>query len=197
MLTLESNDSTQIVERNIGYAGIGSSWSPSDESVKEMILVPNFIAGVQVGISHDFDFRGAFHLAGLGSFGLRLGGQYVIFDRESRVNMALGSDFGGTVLLDKKGTFGYLVTDVLNADFYIPISIKFKPQYRLIITPRYSYNYFSTIDEDKVNLRIPTLTIGLRLKTWYCEASVSRFQKEYYPNIGLIRVLNNLSRSLN
>ena len=198
---------------NYFYLGVGTGVEAKIDSVSangdiafsnELKMVPNLNFGGQFGLVHNLDLRLAVHLPNfLGGFGARLGPQYAFFGRESKFNMAIGSDLGFVLAKDSIKIFGsttaldIYVNGAINADFFLPISFNFNENSRIIITPRYSFNTFyirrNTMEKKgrKFNPNVPSLAIGLRLNRIYLEASAFRFQNEYFPNFGLIYVFKN------
>jgi hypothetical protein len=195
------------------YVGIGTGVRAGIESVDQdgninfsddIDMAPNVYAGGQLNLVDKLDLRLAIHLPYLiGGFGLRAGPQYSFFRKESIFNMAFGTDLGFVVAKDSLKIFGttsaldIYANGAINADIFLPISIRFKQHTRIIITPRYSFNTifirYNTNDPEtfKFKPNLPSLALGLRMKRLYFEISAFRFQDEYFPNFGMVYIFDN------
>jgi len=210
------NDPVSVQKDNAdSYVGIGTGVKASIDSVSangdiafsnELTMAPNLCFGSQIGLIHNLDLRAAVHLPYiLGGFGARLGPQYTFFSKESKFNMAIGSDLGFVIAKDSIKIFGTTsalnihANGAINADFFIPLSFNLNENSRIIITPRYSFNTIyirhNTGEKEsfKFSPHIPSLALGLRLDRLYIEASAFRFRNEYYPNFGLIYIFKGNS----
>lgn len=205
------------VEKNKAnfYIGIGTGTEAKIDSVTidnnvvfsdKVGMAPNLCFGGQIGLLHNFDLRFSVHLPYIvGGFGFSVGPQYSFFNNHSKVNMAIGSDLGFVFAKDSLTLFGstsaldIYSNGAMNADFFMPISFSFSEKSRIIITPRYSYNVinmrYNTGENDsyKFNLYVPSIAVGLKLNKLYLEASVFQFENKYYPNFGLVYILESKS----
>lgn len=190
------------------YMGVGTGMKAKIESVEDngdinfsenMEMAPNLCFGGQIRLIEKLDLRFAGHFPYIvGGIGLRAGPQYSFFSRESKFNMAIGSDLGFVVAKDSITILGSSspldvhANGAINADFFLPLSFSFNENYRIILTPRIGFNtYYIRENTNFKNARkfkpqIPSLALGLRLNKFYLEASGFWFQDEIYPNFGLV-----------
>jgi len=197
------------------YLGIGTGVRAEIDSVSEngdiafsneVSMAPNLNFGGQFRLVDNLDLRIAAHLPYiLGGFGARVGPQYAFIGRESKFNIAIGSDLGFVASKDSIKILGSTsaldihVNGAINADFFLPFCYNFNENSRIIITPRYSFNTYyirhntGEKKSHKFNPDVLSLAIGLRLNKVYLEASAFRFQNEYFPNFGLIYVFKGKS----
>jgi hypothetical protein len=192
------------------YWGVGTGTKPKVESVdmdgkinfsNDLEMAPNFYLGGQVKLIDKLDLRFSMHLPYvIAGFGLRAGPQYSFFSRESKLNLAIGTDLGFTLAKDSLSILGSAnaldvhANGAINADFFVPFSYSFNENYRIILTPRISFNTFyirentNYRDTRKFKPQIPSLALGLRLDKVYLEASGFWYQDAMYPNFGIVYI---------
>ena len=195
------------------YLGVGTGVRAEIESVDpdgtinfsdEVSMAPNFYFGGQLNVVDKLGLRFSMHLPYLiGGFGLRAGPQYSFFKKESKFNMAVGTDLGFVVAKDSIKIFGSSspldihANGAINADFFIPFSFSFNEYTRIILTPRYSFNTifirYNTGDDETYKFRpnVLSMALGMRIKRFYFEYSSFRYQGQYFPNFSIVYMLNN------
>lgn len=195
------------------YAGIGSGIRASADVVDDngdiifnehLDMAPNLAVGAQINLVHNLDLRLAMHFPYvIGGFGLRAGPQFSFFNRESRFNMALGTDLGFVVakdslnVLDSSIPLDITVNSIIYADFFLPIGYQLNENTKIVLTPRYSLNtYFiryrtDSKDSYKFNPRVPSIALGLHHKKVYLEFSAFQYKDELYPNFGIVYLLGD------
>jgi hypothetical protein len=193
-------------EEEFGYVGIATGVMPKIDSFavdgavsfsNKLTQHPNLCLGGQINAVENLDVRGAIHMPlPFGGFGMRAGPQFSFLNRESKFNVAIGSDLGYTFAKDSIKLFGdniplsIAVNGVFSADFFLPLRYSFNNESRLIVTPRYSYTTFymryNTERKSSYSFRtyVPSLAIGFRIKHFYFENSVFLFQDKYIVNYG-------------
>lgn len=201
------------------YAGGGTGQKPEIDSISDngdiyssgkISTVPILAGGGQYGINNQLDLRFALHLPYVvGGFGLRLGAQYSLFNAGRKFNAAIGSDLGFVIAKDSLRIFGTAepmnpeVKGAINADFFMPLSVRVSPHFNVILTPRYSFNNFwIRKNEDMENSRsfspsFPVLSLGLKIYNIYVEGTGIYYENTLYPNIGLVYQFNFSKDELN
>ncbi len=197
----------------LAYVGIGTGIQAKIDSVNpnngninfsnKISTAPVLSLGVQIGVSNQTDVRVAVHFPKLfGGAGIRGGVQHSFFDSNSTFNMALGMDLGGVFSKDSIKIFGSKTSvsketnGALNADFFIPLSVKFKEDLLLILTPRYSFNTFyirknqNNSEETSFGISYPAVSLALRNKKYYFETTVLYYDEKVYPHFGIVRLIN-------
>lgn len=195
------------------YGGIGMGLETKIDSVSDIsgaihfsdkiITAPVLAFGIQAGAAKQTDIRLAFHLPKIfGGFGLRAGVQQSIFNPDSKFNVALGTDLGFVISKDSIHIFGSgneinkSTNGAINADFFLPIGFSSQKNFRIVLTPRYSLNVMYVRkfrDERKSNsfkFSYPALSLGIRKKHFYFEATGIFYQKSFYPNFGVAWMSN-------
>ena len=190
------------------YAGIGSGMTPEIDSVTvdgdvifsdRLEQAVNLCLGGQLGLYDKLDLRFAMHLPRIvGGFGLRLGPQYSFFGEHSDFQLAMGADLGFVLAKDSIRIFGggsdlsIHANGAINADFFMPMSIRIGKGCRLVVTPRYSLNTFfvrRNVDEKRsrhFTPEFPFLALGLKFGKLYLEASALHFDQQYFGNFGVV-----------
>lgn len=209
MNNLYVNDPVSVEDDGANvYLGIGTGIRAEIDSVDQngnisfsddIIMAYSLCIGAQFNLVDKLDLRVLAHLPYIvAGFGLRAGPQYSFFKKESKFNMAIGADFGFVLAKDSLKILGttseldIYANSAFNADFFIPFSYSFNKETRIIITPRYSFNTInirhntSESKSFKFEPEFPSLTLGLRIKSFYFEISAFRFQGEYMPNFGIV-----------
>ena len=194
------------------YAGIGTGINAKIDSVSESNgdvyfsgqtdIAPILSVGFQAGVTKQFDIRGAVYFPFIvGGFGVRLGPQYSFFDSSSDFNMALGVDLGFSVAKDSLGLSGSKSSldrnskGSFSSDIFLPFSYKLADHFSIILTPRYSYNSFfilKNLNSDKsksYGLSYPSLTMGLRIYTFYLEFSELYYNNSFNPHGGICWII--------
>ncbi len=195
------------------YFGIGTGVQAKIDSVNKtngninfsnkISTAPVLSIGGQFGISNRTDIRLAIHLPKIfGGLGIRAGLQHSFLDSLSMVNFAIGCDLGGVFTRDSIKFFGSKTSvnketnGAINADFFIPISVKIKKDLLIVLTPRYSLSTFyilenqlNTVDKN-FNLGYPALSLGIRNRQFYFEASSIFYNEKVYPHLGFVRFIN-------
>lgn len=159
---------------------------------------PVLSAGLQVGILNQTDIRLALHFASVGgSFGFRTGVQHSFFDFQSKMNIALGTDLGFVVALDSMKILGTMTAidksanGAINADVFIPVSIRLKDNFSLVVTPRYSLNtiYVRKFEDENSSVpfkfKYPAVSLGIRTGKLYFEVTTLIYHHTVYPHFGL------------
>lgn len=203
------NDPVSVQDEGANiYIGIGTGVRAEIDSVdqngnisfsNDLTMAPNIYFGGQFNLVNNLDLRFTLHLPYLiGGFGLRAGPQYSFFKKESVFNMAIGTDLGFVVAKDSLKIFGttsaldIYANGAINADFFLPLSVRLNQDTRLIITPRYSFNTIyirqnmKNKESHKFKPNVPSLAVGLKMKRFYFEYSTFRFQEDYFPNFGMV-----------
>ena len=135
----------------------------------------NICGGFQAGITDKWSVRGAIHIPHMpGGIGIRLGTQYSFFDTSSFLNLAIGTDLGWIKSIDSMGFFGLNKHAIekesnaaINADFFLPINLRFSSKSRIIFTARYRFNRIyirrniHKKTSTKFNPHLATLAVGL------------------------------------
>ena len=192
------------------YLGVGTGARAKIDSVdssgnvsfaNDLTLAPNLFFGGQVSLIDNLDLRFSVHLPYIiGGFGARLGPQYAFFSKDSRFNMAVGTDLGFVLAKDSLRIFGtnnaldVYASGAINADVFLTMGYQFNENSRIVITPRYSFNTLyirqNTQQETttKFKPQLPSVALGLYLNRIYIEASAFRFQDKYFPNVGLVYI---------
>ena len=190
-----------------GYLGIGSGVKAKIDSINsssgkiffsnDISTAPILALGAQRGISNKTDVRFALHLPyGFGGVGMRVGLQHSFMDSSSKMNFAIGIDAGGVLAKDSIKLFGSqkaVNTETnggLNADIFIPFSIKLQKDVLLIFTPRYSFNriyvrkYQTGKNTSNFNLGYPAFSIGVRKRKFYFETTALVYDSKVFPHFG-------------
>jgi hypothetical protein len=189
------------------YLGGGTGQKPEIDSTSDdgtiyssgnISTAPILAIGGQYGINNQLDMRFAIHLPYVvGGFGLRAGAQYCFFNAGSRFNAAIGTDLGFVIAKDSLKVFGAKepmnpeVKGAVNADFFMPFSVRVSDHFNIILTPRYSLNtFYIRKNENKGNSRaynasIPVLSLGIKIYKWYIEATGLYYNEILYPNVGV------------
>ncbi len=190
------------------YVGLGTGLSPDIDSTSvngdihfsdKLILAPNFCFGGQVGLGDQLDLRFDLHLPYvITGIGLHGGIQYSLFRKWTRFNAAAGTDIG---FIFAKDTLSLGSTKIgldpdtkgaLNADFFLPVSYKLKENYRLVLTPRISFNTLFVRrnaygeKSQKYSPIYPALSFGAFLNKLYIEATAMYIGNSVRPGFGII-----------
>jgi hypothetical protein len=140
------------------------------------------------------DLRIAFNFPYIiAGFGFRAGVQHSFFRKEEPFNLAVGADVG--IALSKDSLLGVkldnIMQDAVNADIFLPMSFSSSPNYRIIFTPRISFNAFyvkENIFLSKTTVYstfIPSITLGMKLNRIYIECGVHSVHQVLMPNLGI------------
>lgn len=189
------------------YAGLSTGVAPRVDSVAadghiffsgKYSMAPVLSVGGAVNIKNGLQFRGSIHLPYIiGGIGLKGGVQYCFFPKGSRFNMSVGGD--ASVIFAKEsieifGTYNELnpwTKIAFSTDIFVPFSVQVFEDLKLIAAPRYSFNFFflrlnENFDNSKCHiLQYPVLSIGLKFKKIYLEASGLYYNNNYHPMVGL------------
>lgn len=203
------NNPIPVGKSNVnGYLGLGTGAEAKIDSVSFLTgevfssgkpgIAPALSLAFQYGISDRTDFRFAIHFPKLiGGVGLRLGVQHSLFDSHSGINIALGADFGYAFSNDSIKIFGTRTeidkskNGILNADVFLPVSLKLNGDVTLVLTPRYSLNTFYIRKYQDVQkgipfkVKYPALSLGCWLKYFYMEVTGSIYDHTVYPYFGV------------
>ena len=197
------------------YLGIGTGVVAKIDSISlgngtvnfsnKISNAPILSLGSQIGLSKQTDLRIAIHLPWIiGGFGFRAGIQHSFFDSKSRINMAIGSDLGFVVSKDSieiSGTNAAIggkdSNGAINADLFLPISLKIKNDFRVVLTPRYSLTKIYIREyQDKngtkpFSFHYPALSLGIRVKRFYFETTVLYYFNSFaYHHFGAAWFIN-------
>lgn len=198
---------------NMAYIGVGTGVQLKIDSVNKdngninfsnkIATAPILAIGGQFGISKKTDIRLAVHFPKIiGGFGIRAGLQHSFWESNSKINIALGVDLGGVFsrdsikILGSKTSVNKETNGALNADFFIPFSVKLNTNTSLIITPRYSFNTFYIRrnqlynEANNFNLSYPALSLGIKSKKMYFEITTISYDNKLYPHFGFARLLD-------
>ena len=196
-----------------GYLGVGTGLQAEIDSIsfpsgainfsERVSTSMNLVFGGQVGLGKKYSVRFSGHLPKLlGGFGLRGGLQKTLFDSTSNVNISLGFDMGFVL---SKDSVSFLRTrwavnketnSALNADGFFSLSLKTGEYSRLIITPRYSFNTLYIRKYKYEEGSVPfgfqhfSLSLGLKAKKIYLEATGMFLNDEFIPHFGIARIIN-------
>lgn len=168
---------------------------------------PIFYVGGQIGLSDKLDLRFALHFPYLvGGFGIRSGIQYSLFSASSKFNMAMGTDLGFVFAKDTVTIFGAdipseITTEgAINADFFMPVGYSFSDQFRITLTPRYSFNGVfvrKNVNESKTKYYKPQVygvSVGLRYKSLYVEYTSLYYKNKIIPSFGIAYLVSSLDK---
>jgi len=195
------------------YFGIGTGVRVKVDSVNgssgninfsnKISTAPVLSFGGQFGISNQTDARVAVHIPNIiGGFGIRGGLQHSFWDSNAKINLAIGLDLGTVFHRDSINIFGSKTSvnketnGALNADFFIPFSVKLKKDFLIIFTPRYSFNTFYirknqfNTDDRSFNLGYPAMSLGIKSRKFYFEATTLFYDEKVYPHIGFAKFIN-------
>jgi hypothetical protein len=195
------------------YFGIGTGIQAKIDSVNngngkisfsnKISTAPILSFGGQFGISNQTDVRVALHLPKIvGGFGIRAGLQHSFWDSDAKVNCAIGLDLGGVFskdsikIFDSKTSLNKETNGAIHADFFMPISVNIKKDLSIILTPRYGFNTFYIRENqfntsaNSFNFRYPTLSLALRSKQIYFEASTIFYDEKIYPQFGFAKIID-------
>ncbi len=198
---------------NMAYLGVGTGVQLKIDSINKdngninfsnkIATAPILAIGGQFGISNKTDIRLAVHFPKIiGGFGLRAGIQHSLLGPNSKINIALGADLGFVLsrdsikILGTKTSVNKETNGALNADFFIPFSVKLNENTSMILTPRYSFNTFYIRrnqlykEDDNFNLSYPVVSLGIQSKKLYFEISTIHYNDKLYPHFGFARLLN-------
>ncbi len=191
------------------YIGAGTGIKPTIDSISNNSKVnfsnkigaaPILSIGGQFGIGEHMNIRGAIHFPQIvGGLGLRGGVQYGVFPAKSKFNVAIGLDLGGvwgrdTIKFLEMST-PHEVNQAFNADFCLPISYKFKENFSVILTPRYSFNsfdikrYTNKTLSTQYNLYAPVLSLGIKIHNFYIESNAIYYNNTLYPHFGVAFII--------
>ncbi len=196
----------------VAYIGVGTGVQLKIDSVNKdngninfsnkIATAPILAIGGQFGISKKTDIRVAVHFPKIiGGFGIRAGLQHSFWESNSKINIALGVDLGGVFsrdsikILGSKTSVNKETNGALNADFFIPFSVKLNTNTSLIITPRYSFNTFYIRrnqlynESNNFNLSYPAISLGIQSKKMYFEITTIHYNDKLYPHFGFARLL--------
>lgn len=195
------------------YLGIGTGVEAKIDSISKntgeinfsdkISTAPVLSFGGQFGITNQTDARIAVHLPKIiGGLGIRAGLQHSFLDSNSTINIAIGMDLGGVFSKDSikifgsKTEIGKETNGALNADFFIPVSIRFQNNMMLILSPRFSFNSFFirenqfNNDDNTFKLGYPALTLGIKSRKFYFESSALCYGNKLYPQFGFARLIS-------
>jgi len=208
------NDPTPIGRGNQEiYLGGGTGIRPRIDSVtnntkinysKRIKTAPIAVAGLKVGLGERMNLEVGLHFPKIiAGIGLRVGTQYSFLKKDSKFNFALGANVGTIWAEDNVKILGTyvpnpeLIKQAFNGDVFLPISYNFTENFRLIITPRFSFNSVSikrfTDFSDVQNFRyqMPILSVGALInKNFYFEYSAIYYDKLIYPHFGIAYIVS-------
>ncbi|MFZ4545548.1 MAG: hypothetical protein ACOYOA_15965 [Saprospiraceae bacterium] len=178
------------------YMGIGTgTWLLGDSTIilndkpAKYFMFPEAALGFKYGVGPKTNLHLAMHVPlTISGLGLKIGFQQSFFEANAPFNLALGADIGGTIAGNK--IFGISFNEnenrgAFNADFFMPLSLKFNESLKLIMTPRYSFNTYFVSQKNIANFTV--MSAGISYKKNLFEASVL-FNNEYFlPRVGYIR----------
>lgn len=203
------NNPVPVGKSNVhGYLGLGTGAEAKIDSVSSLTgevfssgklgISPAISLAFQYGISDQTDLRFAIHFPKIiGGVGLRLGVQHSLFDSYSGMNVALGADFGYSFSNDSIKIFGTRTeidkskNGILNADIFLPVSLKLNKDVILVATPRYSLNTFYIRRYQDVQkgrafkVKYPALSLGCWMKSFYVEVTGLVYDHTVYPHFGI------------
>lgn len=192
-----------------GSIGIGTGIMPKIDSMNSMsgqvyfndkiTFSPILSGNFQGGLGNTTDWRCSIHLPFiLGGFGLRLGLQQSFFNKDSKFNIAIGTEVGMTL---SKDTIKYKEIKIngdaktrggFNADFYLPISYQVSKDFKITLAARYSFssfdirsNVYNNDNKYTFKCNYPIASLGLTYRHWYIETSAFQFQNQIYPLLGV------------
>jgi hypothetical protein len=200
------------------YAGLGTGLMPKIDSTSEngdihfsndLSVAPNLCVGGRYGLGEQTDIRFALHLPHIISgFGLKAGMQQSIFKSWTKFNIALGADAGFVVAKDTLHLGDVAIAldpatkGAINADFFMPLSCNFNENYRIILTPRVSFNtiYIRRNQYEKKSQKYSpvysALSLGAHLNRLYLEATVHYIDDMIIPGLGIVYIFDRVNDSI-
>lgn len=216
--TMYINDPKAIGEDEVdGVIGIGTGMQPDIDSVSKegdiffssrYRYAPIVFGAAQIGLTEKLDLRVAAHFPyAAGGFGGRIGCQFAMMPENSKLQMAIGSDFGFVFARDTLRLFGTAnameveSTGGLNFDFFLPVGFCPSDNFELIITPRYSFNgVFIRKNKHESGTRFYTpmlfgISAGVKVKRFYAEFSNLYFENTVIPSFGVAYTFSSKRQS--
>jgi len=142
----------------------------------------NLCLGGKYGFTDRFNVGASIHFPRIiGGLGFNAQPQISLFRKESFFNVALNTNLGFVLSTDSIKILGELdvrTKAALNADIAMPISFRLGSNYRIIATPRYSFDliylrkeYYSDRDK-KMKIKFPAISLGLKLNKVMLESTM-------------------------
>ncbi len=142
----------------------------------------NLCLGGKYGFSDRFNLAGSIHFPQIvGGIGCNIQPQFSFFRKQSLFNMAINTNLGIVGSTDSIRILGDLdvkTKHAINADFGLPLSLRLGEGYRIIVTPRYSFNSFAFRKEygsdsyKKKTLKFPAISLGVKIKRVMLESTM-------------------------
>jgi hypothetical protein len=200
----------------IAYIGLGSGFVPIIDSIStngtvhnsnKLELAPNLCINGQYGLRKQTNLRFAIHLPYIVTgIGVRAGIQQSFFKKEAPFNLAIGTDIGFVFTIDSlfESKLDNAMKNAINADIFLPVSYSFSPNYRIVLTPRLSFNSVyvrQNIYEEKAKVYpfyVPSITLGVILNRIYIETGIHSVNNILMPNFGICYIfkLNRVESGL-
>jgi hypothetical protein len=188
-------------------AGVGSGFKPKFDSIipsqHQLQYFPVLSFNGQLGLTTNLDktnLRFSIWTPMFASLGGRLGIQQSFFNHYSKLNIAVGIDFGYSLTSDSTKNSGHQINQhVFTSELYLPFTHNFDSHSQLTITPKLTYTYFSfpilnsigreENEFDNFKISSPGLTIGLTLNKFHIEGTIIKYLNNYIPSIGFAYII--------